>query len=74
MSDLLLFFSMPDNLLADSPSFESSHFTQSAKVPLSLTELGCQKRIHEIFGHSRSDGPAAHAEDIHVVVLHPLPS
>jgi hypothetical protein len=43
-------------------------------VPLSLTELGCQKRIDEIFGDSRSYGSSAHADDIHVVVLHPLPS
>jgi hypothetical protein len=63
---------LAENLSADSLSREGSHLPQSAQMPLGLAELGCEKRIDQVFGHSRSHGPAAHADDVHVVVLHPL--
>jgi hypothetical protein len=39
-----------------------------------LTVLGGQKRLDEVPGHRRPDCPATHAENIHVIVLDPLPS
>jgi hypothetical protein len=53
--------------------FQGSHFGQAAQVPLGLTELGSQKGFHQIPGHSRTHSPAAHAYDVHVIVLYALP-
>jgi len=41
-------------------------------VPLGLAELGGQKSLGEVPGDGRPHRPAAHAEDVHVVVLDPL--
>ena len=54
--------------------FERRDFCQSAKMPVSLAELGMQERVDEIPRHRRSDRSAAHAEHIHVIVLDSLPS
>jgi hypothetical protein len=61
-----------ENLLADSLGLERSHLPQSAQMPLGLAELGCEKCIDQVFGHSRSYGPSTHADDVHVVVLNSL--
>src|SRR5262245_28270278 len=49
------------------------HFAQTAQVTLGLTELGTQKRLDKIPGYQRSNGTAPHANNVHVVVLNPLP-
>jgi hypothetical protein len=59
-------------LLVDSLGFERSHFTQPAKMPLSLAELRCHERVDQVSSHSRSNGPTAHTDDVHVVVLDTL--
>ena len=43
------------------------------KVSLGLTELGGQECLDEVPGHGRSDGAASQTEDVHVIVLDPLP-
>jgi hypothetical protein len=42
-------------------------------MPFRLTELGCQEGLDEVPSHGRAHCPAAHADDVHVVVLDPLP-
>ena len=59
--------------LCDSSGFQGSHLAQAAQVSLGLAELGGQERLDEVPGHGRSHGPAAHAEDVHVIVLDALP-
>jgi hypothetical protein len=41
--------------------FQGSYFAQAPQVSLSLAILGGQERLDEVPGHSRSHGPAAHA-------------
>src|ERR1700752_1663089 len=41
-------------------------------MSLRLAELGCQECLDEIPGDGRPHGPAAHAKDVHVIVLDPL--
>jgi hypothetical protein len=38
-----------------------------------LTEPSCQKGLDEIPSHRRPNGSATHAEDVHVIILDPLP-
>src|SRR5215471_18672963 len=42
-------------------------------MPISLAELGRQECFDEIPGYSRSHGPAAHTNNVHVVILYALP-
>ena len=42
-------------------------------MSLCLTKLGGEKRLDQIPGHGWSHSPAAHAENIHVIVLDTLP-
>jgi hypothetical protein len=42
-------------------------------VPVCLTEPGIQKCFDEVPRNGWSNGSAAHADDIHVIVLDPLP-
>ena len=42
-------------------------------MPLGLAEPGCEKCVDQSFGHSRSYGPSAHADDVHMIVLNSLP-
>src|SRR5215472_6361245 len=60
--------------VADYLPFEGTHLTQTAQVALGLTESCRQKRLDQVPGHRRSNGPAAHANNVHVIVLDPLPS
>src|SRR5208337_3882224 len=53
--------------------FQLSHFAQAAQVPFGSAELGCQEGLHQVPGHRWSYGPAAHADDVHMIVLDPLP-
>jgi prepilin-type processing-associated H-X9-DG protein len=52
--------------------FQGSYFAQAAKMSLGLAELSCQERLDEVPCHCRSDGPAAHAKDVQVIVLNTL--
>src|SRR5258708_31698252 len=53
--------------------FERSYLAEAPQMPLSLTEPGRQKCLDEIPCYGRSHGPAAHTNDVHVVVLDALP-
>src|SRR5688572_11111203 len=53
--------------------FQGCHFAQTPQVSLVLAERGSQKRLDEVPGHGRSHRPAAHANNVHVIVLDPLP-
>ena len=57
---------------SDSPRFHARHFRQAPQVPVGLTELGGEERLHEIPGDGRPDGPSAHAQDVEVIVLDAL--
>jgi hypothetical protein len=52
--------------------FKGVYLAQTAYVALGPTERACKKRLNEIAGHGRSDGPATHTDDVHVVILDPL--
>jgi hypothetical protein len=52
--------------------FQRGYFAQATYVPFSPTELVREKRLNQVPGHGWSHGPAAHTDDIHVVVLHSL--
>ena len=43
-------------------------------MPFSLTEPGRQERLDEIPSHRRAHRPATRANNVHVIVLDPLPS
>ena len=57
---------------SDSRCFHARHFRQAPQVPVGLTELGGEERLHEIPGDGRPDGPSAHAQDVEVIVLDAL--
>src|SRR5215471_1535448 len=59
-------------LLLSFPRFQRSHFPQPAQVSFGLTVLSRQKRLHKVPSYCRSDRPAAHAKDVHVIVLDSL--
>src|SRR5258705_8022732 len=42
-------------------------------MSLGAAEFGCQEGLDEVPSHSRPNGPATHAEDVHVIILDPLP-
>src|SRR5579872_4547528 len=54
--------------------FECSHFTQTSQVAFSLTELRRQERFNKVPGHHGPHDPATQTNDVHVIVLDPLPS
>ena len=47
-------------------------FAQAAQMARRRTKLGCKKRLDEIPGDCWANGPAAHAKNIHVIVLDTL--
>jgi hypothetical protein len=53
--------------------FKRSDPTQPDKMPLGPAEIGSQECIDEIFRHSRPHYPAAHTDDVHIVVFNSLP-
>src|SRR5262245_52230947 len=53
--------------------FQGRHFAQAPQVALALAKLGGQTRLDEVPGHGRSHGSAAHANNVHMIVLDPLP-
>src|SRR5215475_2286361 len=59
-------------LLLNFSRLHSSHFPQPAQVSFGLTVLSRQKRLYKVPSHSRSYRPAAHAKDVHVIVLDSL--
>ena len=52
--------------------FECRHFAQPAQMALGLAEFRCQICFNKLPCDFRSDRAAAHAEHVHVVVLHTL--
>ena len=46
--------------------------TGAAKMTRGVTELGGQKRLDKVPRHGRPHRPAAHAENVHVIILNPL--
>src|ERR1700680_1718540 len=50
------------------------HFPQPPQVTRCLTEFGAEKGLDKIPSDQRSNGTAAHAYKVHVVVLDSLPS
>src|SRR5215831_12885046 len=59
-------------LIAKFSRLQRSHFPQSAQVSFGLTVLSRQKRLYKVPSHSRSYRPAAHTQDVHVIVLDAL--
>jgi hypothetical protein len=53
---------------------DESHFFKAAQVTLGLAEFGGQEGLDEIPSYGRSYGPAAHAENVQMIVLDSLPS
>src|SRR6516162_900131 len=52
--------------------FQRGYLAQTAEVALCPTELTDEKRLNKIPGHGGPNGPAAHTNDIHVIILNPL--
>src|SRR5499427_9405739 len=50
-----------------------SHFAQAPQVSLGLAECGGQECLDEVPGDGWPYGPAAHTQDVQVIVLDPLP-
>src|SRR5438094_26549 len=61
-------------LWMDRVRFERSHLAQPPDVAFFLGEFGCQERIDQVPGDSRSHHPAANTEDVHIVVFDTLVS
>src|SRR5215475_2704140 len=59
-------------LLLNFSRLQRSHFPQPAQVSFGLTVLSRQKRLDEVPSHGRSYRPAAHAKDVHMIVLDAL--
>src|SRR5215813_10524440 len=62
----------PSTLLLSFSRLQRSHFAQPAQVSFGLTVLSRQERLYKVPSHSRPHGPAAHAKDVHVIVLDSL--
>src|SRR5262249_54532501 len=63
------------SLVIVSPSFlQRRDLAEAPEVSLRPAAVGRQERLDEVPGHGRADGSAAHAEDVHVIVLDSLPS
>jgi hypothetical protein len=52
--------------------FQGAHLAQTTHVPLSIAEFGCQECFNEIPSNRRSHSPAAHTDNVHVIVLDSL--
>src|SRR6267142_3137896 len=52
--------------------FERRHLRQPPQMSLGLAEFGREKRLDEVPSNRRSHRPAAHAEDIQVIVFDSL--
>jgi hypothetical protein len=54
------------------PSFESRNFPEPADMPLGPAELRPQEGNQEFPRYGGPDDPAAHTENVHIVVLDSL--
>src|ERR1700723_811564 len=54
--------------------FECGDSAHTSQVAFGLAELGCQKSLDKVPGHHGPDDPATETNDVHVIVLDPLPS
>ena len=52
--------------------FVCCHLAQTPQVARLLAEFGGQKRLHKVPSHRRSNGPATHTNNVHVIVFDPL--
>jgi hypothetical protein len=59
--------------VADYTPLHLRDFTEAAHMSLGVAEVGGQERLDKVPGHGRSDGPAAHANKIHLIILDTLP-
>src|SRR5215469_5896593 len=53
--------------------FQCSDFSQASEMTLRLTELGSQEGVDKVPSQHRACDPAAQTDDVHVIILHPLP-
>src|SRR5258705_4525885 len=51
---------------------ERGHLAEMAQVPRGLAVLGGEKGLDQVPGQLRPYGPAAQAQDVHVIILHAL--
>src|ERR1035438_7196697 len=54
--------------------FKSGNFAQTSEVAVSLAEVSCQKSFEKVPGHHGPHDPATETNNVHVIVLDPLPS
>ena len=54
--------------------FKSGNFSQTSQVAFSLAEVSCQKSFDKIPGQHGPHDPATETNNVHVIVLDPLPS
>src|SRR5512147_1578851 len=52
--------------------FERGHLAQATKVTRGGAVFRGEECLHEVPGHFRTDRAAAHAQDVHVIVLNAL--
>src|SRR5215467_2975636 len=64
---------LSSGLLTGGLRFEGSYLAETPQMTLRFTEICRQKSLDEIPGYGRSHGPAAHTNNVHVVVLYALP-
>ena len=55
------------------PASRAATLPRRRRCRVGLAELGGQERLDEVPGHGRPHGPATHTNDVHVIVLDPLP-
>ena len=53
--------------------FQGRYLAQPTQMSVCLTELGGQKGLDQVPSHRWSDCPATHANNVHVIILDPLP-
>src|SRR5215471_20529301 len=63
-----LMFDLLTNSLVNGLRFKRGHLTQPADVAFFSGEPSYQEGIHKVSGNSESDDPAAHTEDVHIVM------
>src|SRR5262245_18065801 len=67
------FDSRQASLRLDFSYFQRLHFAQAPQVSFSLAEVTGKERLYQVPGDGWSHGPAAHAKNVHVIVLDTLP-
>src|SRR6516165_2867351 len=65
--------SLGDRSLCVPEWFQGRHLAQPAQMSVGLTEFGGQKGLDQVPSHRWSDCPTTHANNVHVIILDPLP-